>query len=907
MTHLPNRAEGDAPGGRDRRGCGIVDRALVGVLRADPDGRIVAANPQCCRMLGYDEAELLGRHVLELTDPACAAETREALARLRAGSPALVLDKRYRRKDGSLLPARTSVSAVAGADGNLLGMTGVVVDLSGKLDAEAALRRSERRYRELFERIDDGFCVIQMLFDDEGRPSDYRFLEANPAFERETGLRNAVGRRIRELAPELEEHWFRVYGEIALGGEPVRFMQHARTLGERWFDVYAFRTGEPAERRVAILFRDVSSRVQTELALLESEARLRHLANAVPAILWSSDAQGVMRYVSERWSEYSGQPHEQALALGMADFLHPDDRERSVQEWARARAAARPYEAEMRLRRHDGAWRWFLVRARPQLDARGRVLAWHGSSTDIHDQKRTEEALRLSEQRMALAIEVAKVGTWELDVADGAVRSDARARELWGLPADAPENRDSFLRGVHPDDRPAVQAALEAALSPGGAGRFEAEFRFLRADGSERWVVARGQTQFVGEGERRVPLRLSGSVLDVTERHASEQVLREANQRKDEFLATLAHELRNPLAPLRNSLHLLRLGVGAEHREQLQGVMERQVAQLGRLVDDLLEVSRITRGKITLHPEPVTLDEVVQRAVETSQPLFDAARHALAIELPQPPLLLQADPVRLAQVLANLLNNAAKYTEPGGRVTLCAHRDGDDAVVVVRDNGVGIAPEHLPHVFDLFAQADRSLTRAQGGLGIGLTLVRSLVELHGGSVQARSAGSGQGSEFELRLPLRRLPATGDAPAHAQPAPDSGERRRLLVVDDNREHADTLALYLRMAGHQVRVAYDGLDGVAAVAECDPEAVLLDVGMPGLDGYEAARRIRALPGGAARVLVALTGWGQAEDRRRSHAAGFDAHLVKPADPPALLALIDSLLRLKRAAPAGGAPTA
>jgi CheY-like chemotaxis protein len=338
------------------------------------------------------------------------------------------------------------------------------------------------------------------------------------------------------------------------------------------------------------------------------------------------------------------------------------------------------------------------------------------------------------------------------------------------------------------------------------------------------------------------------------------------------------------------------MDVDEDQRERLQAVMERQVAQLGRLVDDLLEVSRITRGKVTLHRERVTLDDVVQRAVETSQPLIDAAHHTLSVTLPEPAPLLHADPLRLAQVLANLLNNAAKYTEPGGRIELLAACDAEAVVVRVRDNGLGIAPEHLAHVFDLFAQADRSLSRAQGGLGIGLTLVRSLVELHGGSVSARSGGIGAGSEFEVRLPLHPLQNSAREDER-MPSPDAGDSYRLLVVDDNREHADTLALYLGAAGHQVRVAYNGLDAVASAAESDPDAVLMDVGMPGLDGFEAARRMRAQPGGSRRVLVALTGWGQSEDRRRSRAAGFDAHLVKPADPPALLALVDSLLQVKR----------
>jgi len=873
----------------------IVDQAVVGVVQADLDGRMVFVNQEWCRMTGYDEHELLGRNVLDLTDDGSRDSSDAALAALCADGAPLVLKKEYRRKDGSLLHARTSCNGLTDASGRVVGLTAVVVDIGDAVAAQAALRRSERRYRELFEAIEEGFCVVEMLFDAAGQPCDYRYLEANPAFERETGLRDVVGRTMRELAPGHEHQWFEVYGEVARSGRPVRFVQHAQALQGRWFDVYACRVGDPGEHHVAVIFRDVTERVETENALIESEARLHYLANAAPAILWSADAQGSIRYASERWHEFSGRNDDAGLH-GTAQYLHPDDRMRTVAKWRLAVEAAEPYEAQLRLRRHDGEWRWFLVRARPLLDAGGRVVAWYGSSTDIHDHKRVEEALRLSEQRMALALDIAGIGTWSWVPGTGEVFADARSREIIGLPGDAALHVDEVTACIHRDDWPRVERATAKALRPDGPGRFAEEFRWVDGDGRIRWTVLRASTVFGEvEGERSA-LRMIGSVLDVTVRHAIEEALRDANQRKDEFLATLAHELRNPLAPLRNGLHLLRMGVDEEQQRRLQAVMERQVAQLARLVDDLLEVSRITRGKITLHRERVTLDDVVQRAVETSQPLIDAARHTLSVTLPEPPLVLHADPLRLAQVLANLLNNAAKYTEPGGRIDLEAHREDDSVVVRVCDNGLGIAPEQLPRVFDLFAQADRSLTRAQGGLGIGLTLVRSLVELHGGRVVARSDGIGRGSEFELCLPLHLAPRRQDDPDDA-PLVDTGEARRLLVVDDNIEHADTLALYLAVAGHEVRVAYNGLDAVALAGSFDPEAVLMDVGMPGLDGYDAARRMRAQPDGCHRVLVALTGWGQPEDRRRSRAAGFDAHLVKPADPPALLALVDSLLQLKR----------
>jgi len=325
--------------------------------------------------------------------------------------------------------------------------------------------------------------------------------------------------------------------------------------------------------------------------------------------------------------------------------------------------------------------------------------------------------------------------------------------------------------------------------------------------------------------------------------------------------------------------------------------MERQVGHLVRLVDDLMEVSRITRGMVPLHVQTVTIDEVVDRAVETSRPLLDAAHHSLVLHLPPTPLALCADPVRLAQVLSNLLNNAAKYTEPGGRIELGAHREGGDVVIVVRDNGLGIATDQIDRVFDLFSQAEHSLGRAAGGLGIGLTLVRSLVELHHGTVIARSAGLGQGSEFEVRLPIHDGEQDQDEGDTLEGADVPPMRLRVLAVDDNREHTDSLALYLRMKGHAVRTAYDAASALTWAVGFSPDAVLLDIGMPDVDGLEVCRRLRAADGGDHLVIVAVTGYGQADDRRRTDEAGFDAHLVKPVDPTSLPTLLDSLVRMKR----------
>jgi signal transduction histidine kinase len=367
--------------------------------------------------------------------------------------------------------------------------------------------------------------------------------------------------------------------------------------------------------------------------------------------------------------------------------------------------------------------------------------------------------------------------------------------------------------------------------------------------------------------------------------------LAEADRRKDEFLATLAHELRNPLAPLRNALHILR---ATRRPDRLQEMMERQVQQMVRLVDDLLEVSRITRGKIELRKEPVELARLVRNAIETSGPLIEAARHELDVALPPDPLVLDGDPVRLAQVISNLLNNAAKYTDPGGRIWLTAAREGSEAVVRVRDNGIGIPSDMLPGIFEMFAQVDRSLGRSQGGLGIGLTLVRSLVELHGGSVGASSAGTGHGCEFAVRLPLAA--SLQDGQGESSSGRDDGGINvaglRLLVVDDNQDAAESLGLLLEMTGNDVRTVHDGPSALAAVEGFKPSVVLLDIGMPGMDGYEVARRLRGQSEGKDMVLIALTGWGQEEDRRRSREAGFDHHLTKPVDLDMLRALLSSL---------------
>jgi PAS domain S-box-containing protein len=394
--------------------------------------------------------------------------------------------------------------------------------------------------------------------------------------------------------------------------------------------------------------------------------------------------------------------------------------------------------------------------------------------------------------------------------------------------------------------------------------------------------------------------RLIGAVnvlVDISDRKRSEDALKEADRSKNEFLATLAHELRNPLAPIRAAVKILqiRLSANPESQSALE-VIERQTKQMTRLIDDLLDVARITSNKLELRREQIELRDVLDSAIETSRPLIEQRGHKLSVRAPSAPTYIDGDPVRLAQVISNLLNNAAKYTERGGRIWLTATRKGNEAVIKVRDTGIGIPAEVLPQIFQMFTQADRSIHGSAGGLGIGLTLVKRLIEMHGGTITAQSDGPGKGSEFIMRVPTAAV-ADSSLPEIRTEGAEEGATEtpkpiRILVVDDNEDSADSLGLLLKLLGNEVRIAHDGLAAVNMANEFEPRVVLLDIGLPTLNGFEAAEKIRQQPWAKQAVMIAVTGWGEAVDRQRSKKAGFDHHLVKPVDPDVLTRLLQSL---------------
>jgi len=597
----------------------IVSKSLDGVVRS--------WNAGAERLFGYTAAEAIGQSITIILPPDRLDEERSILERLRRGERIEHFETVRVAKNGRLLNISLTISPIRDGEGRITGASKVARDITHRTEVEAALRRSEERYRTLFTSLNEGFCVIEMLYDGD-RTVDYKFVEANPAFELHTGFKDAVGRTIRELVPDHDGHWFEIFARVAATGEPTRFMREAKATG-RWYDVSVYRPGGPESRRVAILFNDI------------------------------------------------------------------------------------------------------------------------------------------------------------------------------------------------------------------------------------------------------------------TERKGAEDALREADRRKDEFIALLAHELRNPLAPIRNGLQVMRLGSTDPYAvSQARAMMERQLGHMVRLIDDLLDVSRIGRNKMELRRSHVTLADVVASAVETSRPLIDAGGHRLFVSIPPDPIVLDADLTRLAQVFGNLLSNSSKYTPHGGHIWLIAERQENEAVIDVRDDGIGIPKDSLVSIFNMFSQVDRSIERSTGGLGIGLALVKGLVEMHGGSVTAECAGPGRGSTFTVRLPVvQRVadPATDDSLQRVRFGEE--RKRRILVVDDNSDSATSMAMMLTLVGNDVRIAKDGVEGVEVADQFRPEVILMDVGMPNLNGYEAARQIRQKPWGSAVTIIALTGWGQEGDRAQSREAGCNGHLVKPVSLPDL----------------------
>ena len=679
----------------------------------------------------------------------------------------------------------------------------------------------------------------------------------------------------------------------AMSGQMVAFegpLRH-RTLGLRHCDVvYIPHTdGNGKVNGVYVMAHDITERKQAAERLRESEERFRNMADHSPMMIWMTEPDGTCTYLNRRWYEFTGQPRTDGAHDWLA-AVHADDRSRISDEFLRSNAAQVAFRLEYRLRDAKGRYRWMIDAAAPRYTDDQRFAGYIGSVIDISDRKLIEDALRESEARFRELADAMPQIVFTAR-ADGVTDYFNRKwYEMTGLPIGSTDDAVWSSR-LHPEDQDRTLRRWYESARSGEPYQIEYRFNFPE-HGGYRWHLARALPVRNAAGEIT---RWYGTCTDIHDLRVAQEALREADRRKDEFLATLAHELRNPLAPIRSAIQFLQLQSPADARlAQAGSIIDRQTQVMVRLVDDLLDLSRITRGRITLQRSQLELKDVLSSAIDSSRTLIEANRHEITVTTPAEPIFIDGDSTRLAQIFSNLLNNAAKYTPPGGRIAVVVARRAHEAVISVKDNGIGIPANMLSAIFEMFTQVASSIDRAHGGLGIGLTLARQLAQMHGGRIEARSDGFGHGSEFLVTLPILDTPKS---PETTQPSiSPSGTRRRVMIADDNIDAAQMLSYLLDMIGFEVRTAADGIEALQLFEEYQPEVALLDIGMPGMSGYEVASAIRSLPIGKQTLLVAVSGWGQESDRRASAAAGFDHHLTKPVDFDSLQATIETAMSRK-----------
>jgi PAS domain S-box-containing protein len=654
---------------------------------------------------------------------------------------------------------------------------------------------------------------------------------------------------------------------------------------------------EGAERRRLVLEtgRESSAKRRAEEAVRDSEACFRSMADHAPVMSWMTGADGRCTYASRGWLDFSGQTEAAALGFGWLDAVHPEDRSVAEEALRRAHERRDTYRVDFRVRRRDGVYRWCIDSAAPRLAPGGEFLGYVGSIIDITERKEAELQLQEREEGLRRAIMETPFPIM-IHAEDGQVVCVNRAwTDISGYTHEQIPSVTAWFDRAYGATGAAVRARVASLFDLKGVSD-ENELTIITASGARRtWVFSAAPL-----GKDAAGRRLLVSVAhDVTERKQAEATLREADQRKDAFLAMLAHELRNPLGPIRNAVEILR-SPGAEQPSLLRacGVIERQVGHMARLVDDLLDVSRVARGRIQLRKERCDLPRLLRQTAEDYRSTLEASGLELRLDVPDEPLWVSGDPTRLSQAVSNVLHNANKFTDAGGRVTVALSTSDGSAAIRVRDTGIGMDPATLACMFEAFSQAERSLDRNRGGLGLGLALVKGLVELHGGTASAESAGLGHGTEIVLRLPLARGPEASSeraAPPSGLDAESPAVSRplRVLIIEDNEDAAEMLQALLTMNGHQVEVALSGAAGVEAARSFRPEVLLCDIGLPGgMDGCGVARTLKGSADVAPSLMIALTGYGQERDQRRIREAGFDMHLVKPIDPGSLQSLLASV---------------
>jgi PAS domain S-box-containing protein len=775
--------------------------------------------------------------------------------------------------------------------------------LADQLRAQEELRMERDRSERLLQGMDEGFVFLDR---------DLRIVQMNPGALKLQGMpeQDFIGMSHWDAWPGTEDlplarHYLRALHE----GVPVSF-EHRHTFPDRrqrWMDVRAY----PADGGLAVFFRDVTDRKDAEATLRATAQRLEFTLEAARIGDWDLDLVNDTCTCSQRHAQCFGYA-DASLEWTYTEFLrhvHPDDREQVAQRVKNAVSKLEDLGFECRIIWPDGTIHWIATHGSPYHTEDGG-LKMSGIVYDISDRKQAELNLRDSERRalevahqaemekrrLDALLEAAPVGIIVANAAGTLVHFNAENRRLWG---DYPESlviRDYVAwKGWwadgserHGQALAAEDWALTRALAGEAAPRQIVEIEPFGMPGTRRIILNSGAPIRDGGG------RITGAVvaqMDITDRIKAEQALRTADRHKDEFLAMLAHELRNPLAPITSAADLLALSQDPGAVRKASAIIGRQARHMTGLIDDLLDVSRVTQGKITLDNEVLDLRDVAANAIEQVRPLIEKHKHRLAVRMPQAPARAFGDHKRLVQVVTNLLSNAAKYTPDGGAIELALGLDGDELSLSVQDNGVGMTSDLLENAFDLFSQANRSLDRSQGGLGIGLALVKSLLKLHGGSIRAASPGPNQGSGFEARLPC----AWQEHDATAPPLEGNGETLRaplrIAIVDDNEDAATMLALFLESLGHEVLSLHSSAKALAAIPAYAPDVCLLDIGLPEIDGFALAKRLRGHAQLQGVRLVAVTGYGQQKDRQEAHAAGFDELFLKPVDLSALQRLLNA----------------
>jgi PAS domain S-box-containing protein len=867
------------------------------VISTDAEGRVRLLNGVAESLTGWTQAEAVGRPLPEVLhivnqhtrqpveNPAIHALREGAIVGLANNTVLIAKDGNERLIDDSAAPMRSVSGATVGA-------VLVFRDVTEHKRAE----ESQAQLAAIVESSEDAILSKSL---------DGIIRSWNAGAQRLFGYTadEVVGRSIFILVPSDRHEEERTILERLRRGEHVNHFETVRVAkGGRLLDialtVSPVRDTEGCIIGASKVARDITSKKQAEAELRDIRSRMEVALEAAAIGTWTWDIREDRFSADASLAKIFSVPLEHVAGGPIArvvDVIHPDDREKVTELVNRTVESGGSYEADYRVGQTNGSWRWVTARGQVERDQEGRAVRFPGVVIDVTDRKRAEEQLASvteeSERRKRLYETILSstpdfVYVFSLDYR--VLYANEALTAMWGYRLEDSVGKTFIDLGYEPWHAELHCREIDQVRATKKPIRGEVPFKGTNGLRIYDYIFV---PVLGADGEVEA---VAGTTRDITERQAMEQELRETDKKKNEFIALLAHELRNPLAPLRNGVQVLRLaGANEDAVAQARDMMERQLGHMVRLIDDLLDVSRISQNKMELRLSRVLLSDAVNSAVETARPAIDAAEHDLTISLPQRSVFVHADVTRLAQVFSNLLTNSARYTMKGGRIWLSADRHRDEVLVSVRDTGIGIPDGSLENIFDMFSQVDRGIERTTGGLGIGLALVKGLVEMHGGTVSAASEGEDKGSTFTVKLPILT-----DQPDPREAAPSdnaqtaTGPRQRILVVDDNRDGADSLAMMLRLMGNEVRTANDGLEAIEQAEVFQPYAILMDVGMPRLNGLDATRRIRERPWGKNVIIVALTGWGQEEDRGRSRDAGCDGHLVKPVNAKDLQKLLGEL---------------